>query len=98
MLKGKCPHGAVCVDAFGYFSDCPVKTAESEELSAQSGEAPVQQLKRTIELLKRAQSDLIALDFDNGNSADLVAAIDNFCSNGAHLANRCCDQGRSEVI
>jgi len=65
-----------------YFSDCPVKTAESEELSAQSGEAPVQQLKRTIELLKRAQSDLIALDFDNGNSADLVAAIDNFCSNG----------------
>ena len=32
MLKGKCPHGASQVDVFGYFSDCPCRTTENDEL------------------------------------------------------------------
>ena len=35
MLKGKCPHGASQVDIFGYFSDCPCRTAENNELAQQ---------------------------------------------------------------
>jgi membrane carboxypeptidase/penicillin-binding protein len=51
---------------------------QGEAKNLQSGEAPLQQLKFAVELLKRAQSDLIALDFHAGNCADLVAGIDNF--------------------
>jgi hypothetical protein len=49
-----------------------------QDCARQSNGIAGQKLKCAIELLKRAQSDLIAMDFDDGNCADLVAAIDNF--------------------
>lgn len=35
MCEGKCPHGSVVVDNYGYFSDCPSKTEEQPEMIKQ---------------------------------------------------------------
>jgi hypothetical protein len=55
--------------------------------SLENKESPAtdrQQLKCAIELLEKASSEIVALDIDSGNCADLVSAIDNFVAT-AHV-------------
>lgn len=84
-----CFHFERCKSLFGCLHTntvCDFSPSRFRECPAEQGESPgtaSNTIKAAIELLKKAQADLIALDFDTGYSADLVTAIDNFVATAA---------------